>query len=159
MSDDQIAERINEMGYATCRPRQIAPCHYKVNDGMGTILRVLIVVNHLTPSTSHAQIFDVDSTVQVSAFVPASSRAPEKLVPYTAAEMTSGIVVHDVDYDILRGGFSTHSMSDGMVVSVKAAMGQIDKTKFVTPHGEPVYIVNPFPVTKIQRGDGRAVRV
>lgn len=38
-------------------------------------------------------------------------------------------------------------------------MGQIDKTKFVTPHGEPVYIVNPFPVTKIQHGDGRAVRV
>lgn len=63
MSDDQIAKRINEMGYVTCRPRQIAPCYYRINDGTGTILRVLIVMNHLTPSTSHDQIFDVDSTV------------------------------------------------------------------------------------------------
>lgn len=73
--------------------------------------------------------------------------------------MISGIVVHDVDYDILREEFSIYSTSDGTVVNVKAAMGQIDKTKFVTPHGEPVYIVNPFPVTKIQHGDGCAVRV
>lgn len=63
------------------------------------------------------------------------------------------MAVRDVDYDVLREEFSVYSMSDGTAFSAKAAMGQIDKTGFVTPHGEPIYIVNPLPVTKVHHVD------
>lgn len=124
MSDEQIGERISEMDHVTCRPRQIAPCYWKIDGWTGAILRVLIVMSHLTSGTGRAQIFDVDSTVVVSAFVPASSRAPEKFVPYTAAEMISRIVVHDVGYDILREEFSVYSTSDGTIVSARRPWGR-----------------------------------
>ena len=153
MSEDHIVDTINAMGYVTCKPRQIVPSYYKINDGTGTILRVLITVNHLTPRAGREGNFDVNSSIQVGAFVPANSRTQASFVPHTAADTASTIAVRDVDYEVLREGFSVYSMSNGLTMSVKTAMGQIDKTKLVSPHGEPIYIVNPIPVTKI-RHDG-----
>lgn len=153
MAEDQIAKKINSMGYVTCRPLQITPCYYKINDGTGTILCVVIAIHHIAPRAGRAQGFDVDSSLQVSVFTPATNRSPENFVPYSEADLASTIAVRDVDYDVLREEFSVYFMSDGTTLSVKAAMGQIDKTGFVTPHGEPIYIVNPLPVTKIRHVD------
>lgn len=152
MIEDQIAKRINAMGYVTCKPVQITPCYYRINDGTDTILRVLIVINHLTPRAGSARDFDVNSSVQVNAFVPVNRRTPGVFVPYSETDLGSSIDTPDVKYEVLREDFSVYSMSDGTTISVKAAMGQIDRTRFVTPQGEPVYVANPVPVTKIRRG-------
>ena len=152
MTGDEISKRISEMGYVTCKPRRIEPSYYKINDGTRSILRVLIGINHLTPRAGSGRDFDVDSSNQISVFVPESARVPEDHVPHSPADLLAGIVVRDVEYEVLREEFSVYSLSNGMTVSVKAAMGQIDKTRFVTPYGEPIYLVNPFPVTKIQHG-------
>lgn len=77
------------MGYVTCRPLQITPCYYKINDGTGTILRVVIAINHLAPRAGRAQSFDVDSSLQVSVFAPATNRSPENFVPYSEADLAS----------------------------------------------------------------------
>lgn len=71
-------------------------------------------------------------------------------MPYSEADLASSVADRDADYDVLREEFSVYSMSDGTTLSIKAAVGQIDKTGFVAPHGEPTYIVNPLPVTKIR---------
>lgn len=113
----------------------------------------MIGINHLTSRAGSARDFDVDPSIQVNAFVPSNRRAPDVFVPYSVADLASSIDTSDVKYEVLREEFSVYAMSNGTTISVKAAMGQIDKTKFVTPHGEPVYAVNPFPVTKI-RHDG-----
>lgn len=152
MPAEEITEKINAMGYVTCRPVHIAPCYYKINDGTDAILRVLIGINHLAPRAGSARDFDVDSSLQIGVFVPAGNRVPENFVPYSKADLASAIEVQDVEYEVLHEEFSVYSMSNGMTVSVKAAMGQIDKTRFVTQHGEPVYLVNPHPVSKIRHG-------
>lgn len=123
------------------------------------MLRVLIGTTDLTPGTSDAQSFDMGSAVQIGALVPAKNRTPEKFVPHTVAETIPCMAIRGVEHGVLHEEFSTHDASNGITVSVKAAMGQIGKSKFVTPRGEPVYILNPVPVTKIQRDGGRAVRV
>lgn len=148
----EISERIREMGYVACKASRIEPCYYKINDGTGAILRVLIRINHLAPRAGSGRDFDVDSSVQISVFVPESGRVPADHAPPSPADLVAGIAVRDVEYEVLREEFSVYSLSDGTTVSIKAAMGQIDKTKFVTPHGEPIYLTNPLPVTKIRHG-------
>ena len=152
MSEDHIVDMINAMGHVACRPRQIAPGCYKINDGTGTILRVLITVSHLTARAGREGDLDVSSSIQVGAFVPANSRTHASFVPHTAADTASTIAIRDVDYEVLREGFSVYSMSNGPTMGAKAAMGQTGKTKLVSPHGEPIYIVNSVAVTKIRHG-------
>ena len=56
----EIAKGIEGMGYATCTPRLIRPSYYRVNDGTGTIIRVLIVANHVVPATDSPDGFIVN---------------------------------------------------------------------------------------------------
>lgn len=105
----------------------------------------MIVINHLTPRAGSARDFDVDSSVQADAFVPVSRRTPDAFVPYSEADLGSSIDAPDVKYKVLREDFSVYSMSDGTTISVKAAMGQIDRTGLSLRRGSLSTLQIRFP--------------
>ena len=147
--EEEIGNNVKEMGYITLKPRAIYPSYYKLNDG--TIIEAHIHVNYLLPDPLNPQGFAVNSTNLVTAFVPKEKRKPTAFEPYSPAELQSGVIEEDVDYEVLRENFSVYDLSNGLVMSIKTVMGQIRKTKYYSRDGEPIYMVNINPILKIKK--------
>ncbi len=47
--------------------------------------------------------------------------------------------------------YGVHDLSNGVVLSTKAAVGQINETKFFAREGEPAYPVDAGPLVKIKK--------
>ena len=71
--------------------------------------------------------------------------------PFEQSELLSAVTDDDMEPEPLKENFSVYELSNGLVLSVKAVAGQISKTKFFTVDGEPVYIVNTTPISKIKK--------
>lgn len=147
--EEEVNENVREMGYVTLKPRAVYPSYYKLHDG--TIVRALIHINYLIPDPKKPEGFAVNSTNIVSAFVPKEKRRPEAFQPYTPADLQSGIIEDDVDFEVLRENFSVFDLSNSMTLSVKTVVGQIRKTKYYTKDGEPIYIINTNPIVKAKK--------
>lgn len=50
----------------------------------------------------------------------------------------------------LKEDFSEYELSNGLIMSVKAVVSQINKTEYLTPIGEPVYVVKSVSIVKIK---------
>ncbi|MCA2003795.1 MAG: hypothetical protein QXE84_03310 [Candidatus Nitrosotenuis sp.] len=147
--EEEIESWIKEMGYMTVKPRAIYPSYYKLSDG--TVIRALVNINYIIPNPKTPDGFTVNSNNIISAYVPKEKRNPAAFQPYNPAELRSGIIEEDMEAEPLRENFSVYELSNGMVMSVKTVAGQISKTKYFTPDGEPVYIVNINPIVKIKK--------
>ncbi len=147
----EIAKGIEGMGYATCTPRLIRPSYYRVNDGAGTTIRVLFVANHVVPAPDSPDGFTISYSVHISAYVPKENRRPQDFKVGRQDNVASGTTDFDVDCEPLSEDFSVYDSSNGMVVSIKAVAGQINKTEFFTPDGEPAYAVDANPIMKVKR--------
>lgn len=47
--------------------------------------------------------------------------------------------------------FSTYELSNGVLLSIKAVAGQIQKSRKRTEFGEPIYSVNINPIIKFKK--------
>lgn len=146
---EEVDGWIKDMSYVTVTPRTLEPSYYKLKDG--TIIKALIHVNHLIADPRSTQGFAVNSINIVSCYVPKEKRTPAAFQPYNPAELQSGITDDDMEPEPLRENFSVYDLSNGMVLSVKTVAGQISKTKFFTPDGEPVYLVSTTPIVKVKK--------
>lgn len=84
-------------------------------------------------------------------YVPNHLRNPSAFAPYNASELAAGIIEKDVQNHTLREEFSSYVLSNCMILSVKAVLGQIQKTRYFTEQGEPIYSVSINPVYKFKR--------
>lgn len=146
---EEVEGYIKDMMYVTATPRNLQPSFYKLSDG--TIIKALIHVNHLTPDPRTPDGFAINSTNMVVAYVPKEKRNPAAFQPHNDAELQSSITEEDMEPEPLRENFSVYDLSNGMVLSVKTVAGQVNKTKFYTQDGEPLYLVNTTPVVKIKK--------
>ncbi len=149
--EEEILANIRDMGYVTCTPRRIRPSYYKTNDGIGTIICVLIRPNHVVPVTNSPDGFTINHTVQISSFTPKENRRPQKFQEHQPGDVQSGITEVDVDCEPLSEEFSVYDLSNGLVLSMKTVVGQINRTKFFTPEGEPMYTVDANPIIKFKK--------
>lgn len=146
--EEEILSMVQEMGYLTVKPRVVYPSYYKLNDG--TVLKANVNVNAVIQDARNSTQFALNSSNEVIAYVPKLKRRPEAFTQFDPAEMASGITDDDVEFEVLREEFSVYELSNGVTLSVKTVVGQVRKTKFFTPQGEPVYNVNINPIIKFK---------
>jgi len=146
---EEVDGWIKDMEYITVAPRTLEPSFYKLKDG--TIIKALININHLTADPKSPQGFAINSSNTIVCYVPKEKRNPTAFQPYTQDELQGGIIDEDMEPETLRENFSVYDLSNGMVLSVKTVVAQISKTKFYTPSGESVYLVNSTPVVKVKK--------
>lgn len=150
ISEDQILARIHEMGYITLKPMEVNPSYYELKDG--TIIEAGIRIEAVVPDPRQPNGYNVRTSNYAVTYVPRNARNPGGYRPFTAAELATGIVEEDVEIKTLKEKFSSYALSNGMTLSIKAVVAQIQKTRFFTEHGESVYSVNISPVYKFKRG-------
>ncbi len=146
---EEVESNIKDMKYITATPKTLEPSFYKLRDG--TIVKTLIHVNHLIPDPRSPQRFAIYSTNIIVTYVPKEKRNPEAFQSFNVAELQNSIIENDMETEPLRENFSVYDLSNGMTLSVKTVAVQINKTKFYTQDGEPVYLVNITPIVKIKK--------
>lgn len=147
--EEEVLKYIHDMGYVTVKPRVLNPSYYKLSDG--TIIKAIVEIHALLPDPKNPDGFSIVSTNIINAFTPKENRNPAAFVTYTNPQLNEGIVDDDVDYEVLRENFSVYELNNGFVLSVKTVVGQIQKSKFFTRDGEPVYKVNTNPIIKMKK--------
>lgn len=148
---EAMTDSIRKMGYVTVEPKSsLQPSFYRLKDG--TLIQALICVNYLIPDHAAPDGYVASTLTTTVSYVPAENRTPDRHVPFDPSSLTSNILDDDMKPEALTENFNTYSMSNGMTLSVKSAVGQVGKTKFYTVHGEPLYVVSATPVFKITAG-------
>ena len=87
-----------------------------------------------------------------TSYVPQENRHPERFVQFDPSSIPPGIVDQDMEPETLVEEFNSYYMSNGMTMSVKSVVAQVRKTKFYTVQGEPFYLVDAAPITKVTTG-------
>lgn len=147
--EEEIEQEIGNMGYYIARPRKIIPSFYKLGDG--SILKVIVSINHIIQDPRNPNNYVVNSTNLVSSFVPPNNRTPQAFVPYPPSELNVNPINDDLEFDVLQENFTTYDFSNRVVISVKPVVAQVIKTRHFTPEGEPVYSVNLNPIIKMKK--------
>ena len=150
-SAKDIIENIEEMGYMTVEPKgNPKPSFYKVSDG--TVVRVLISINHIISCAEPPHGYGVNWRRSIACYVPKEKRRPELHAHFDPGSIGSNISDYDMEYETLAERFNVYSINSGGTVSVKPSVAQVNKTKFYTNAGEPVYGVIFTPVFKVNKG-------
>ncbi len=147
--EEEIHANVKEMGYVTAKPLKVEPSYYKIIDG--TIIKAIVNIHYLLPDSKSPQGYSINSSDTISAYVPMEKRNPMRFQPYDPAQLRDGVIEEDIETETLRENFSVYELSNDMILSVKTVVGQINKTKFFTQEGEPVYIVNTNPIIKVKK--------
>lgn len=147
--EEEIEQEVVNMGYFMARPRKIIPSFYKLGDG--TILKVIVSINHVIQDPRDRNNFVVNSTNIVSSFVPASNRTPQAFAPYPPSELNVNPINDDLDFEVLQENFTTYDFPNRIVITIKPVLAQVIKTRHFSPEGEPIYSVNLNPIIKMKK--------
>ena len=74
-TEEEIETEIIKKGYIIANPSKIIPSYYKLKDN--TIIKVVVIINHLIPEKNSPENFGINSTNIVSSFVSMENRKPE----------------------------------------------------------------------------------
>jgi|APSaa5957512535_1039671.scaffolds.fasta_scaffold68530_4 hypothetical protein len=130
------------MGYITATPKKfLQPSFYNLPDG--SILSLLIRINHLVIDPFNKNKISVNSVNNVHVFVEKNKRQPQI--------ESSSVLEEDVECITLREEFNVYDLSNGDVMSVKSVVGQVRKLNGYSANGEAIYNVDSQPVIKIKK--------
>ena len=147
--EEEILGYIHEMGYLTIKPKEVLPSFYKLADG--TILEATIIIESIVPDPRQQSGYQIRTRNYSVAYIPKEERKPAEFKPFNHAEILTDVISEDVGVEILREEFSTYELSNGMVLSMKAVVGQIQKSRKRTELGEPIYSININPIYKFKK--------
>ena len=147
--EDEIINEIKSMGYIIATSSKIIPSYYRLKDN--TIIKVIVIINHLIPEKDRPDNFGINSTNIVSTFVPIKERKTESFKSYPLTTNETNIEVQDLEFDVLKEDFTVYDLSNGFILKVKPVLAQVNKTKSFSFDGEPIYTVNIAPIIKITK--------
>ena len=147
--ENEINSKIENMGYILATPSKVIPSYYRLKDN--TILKVIVIINHLIPEKDRPDNFGINFTNIISTFVPMENRKPESFKPYPLTAIESNITEQDLEFEVLYENFTVYNLSNGWTLKVKPVLAQVNKTKLFSVDGEPIYTVNIAPVLKITK--------
>jgi|GEM_PF-3142007 hypothetical protein len=147
--EDEINNEIKSMGYIIATSSKIIPSYYRLKDN--TIIKVIVIINHLIPEKDRPDNFGINSTNIVSTFVPIKERKTESFKSYPLTTNETNIEVQDLEFDVLKEDFTVYDLSNGFILKVKPVLAQVNKTKSFSFDGEPIYTVNIAPIIKITK--------
>ena len=146
---EEIETEIIKKGYIIANPSKIIPSYYKLKDN--TIIKVVVIINHLIPEKNSPENFGINSTNIVSSFVSMENRKPESFKQDPVTTNETNIEVQDLEFEVLKEDFTVYDLSNGYILKVKPVLAQINKTKSFSFDGEPIYTVNIAPIIKITK--------
>jgi hypothetical protein len=149
--ENEINNEIKNMGYILATSSKIIPNYYKLKDN--TILKVIVIINHLIPEKDRPDNLGINSTNIISTFVPIENRKPDLFKPYplTATTNEANIIEQDLEFEVVSENFTVYNLSNGFLLKVKPVLAQVNKTKLFSFDGEPIFTVNIAPVIKITK--------
>lgn len=140
----EIAEHVQAMGYILAVPKSTpVPSYYKLGDG--TILSVLVKINHVLTDASESGTGAINHSTDIHAYVPHRYRPHISTQP----DRPPAIVDQDVECTTLREAFNDYAIGEDITISAKAVVAQVAKTDAYSNAGEPVYSLNVQPVVKV----------
>jgi hypothetical protein len=98
--EDEINNEIKSMGYIIATSSKIIPSYYRLKDN--TIIKVIVIINHLIPEKDRPDNFGINSTNIVSTFVPIKERKTESFKSYPLTTNETNIEVQDLEFDVLK---------------------------------------------------------
>lgn len=148
----EIEKSINDLGYITVISSKIEPSYYKLEDN--TIIKATIHVDYVKKVKKDSKSPDgylVQSANTSMCYVPSETLQENAFQPYTQEDLMKGVIEEDIPVETLRENFSVYKFSNGMTMSIKTIVTQVSRTKFFTPNGESIYMINQSPVLKIKQ--------
>ena len=134
------------MGYHTISYTTIRPSYYRLSDG--TIISALTIPNYFLGDTTER--LSGGSVNVANSYVPQRLRMPEKYDP-NQPHTPNQIIERDMDFKALKEDYSVYTLNNGIKVSIRTVVSQIDKTDLVSPLGEPIYNIQIQPVIKVKQ--------
>lgn len=139
-----IMDLVRDMGYIVAIPKSTpTPSYYQLGDG--TILSVLIKVNHLVTDSPQSGEGAINHSTEIQVFAP--NRHKSRRIP--SQNQQPNIIDQDIACTTIKEEFNDYLVGKNIIVSAKAVVGQIAKTDTYNNEGEPVYSINVQPVIKV----------
>jgi hypothetical protein len=94
-------------------------------------------------------LFGVDQITGIAS-LPEKLRGPPSTQKYSPEELSKNIEIEDLEFKTLKDNWNVYRLSDGLTVSIKCEVTQINKTRLFNEFGEPIYTVNITPLFKVK---------
>jgi len=107
-SIETIENRIKQMGYLIIKTIKTSPSYYELNDG--SILEALIRIDSVVKDKNNPLGFFVNSSNFTKVYSGAENRDPAKFTDFTPADLMSGIIEQDVEFNELLSEFSEYHL-------------------------------------------------
>jgi hypothetical protein len=120
---------------------------YEVEDG--TRLRARVVLKTVIKFEDGRYLFGVEQITGI-AFLPEKLRGPPSTQKYSPEELSKNIEIEDLEFKTLKENWNVYRLSDGLTVSIKCAVTQINRTRLFNELGEPIYTVNITSLFKVK---------
>ena len=144
LNNTDVEKLIRSMGYISATPKSTpTPSYYKLEDG--TILSVLINVNHVLMDTPKSGGGIINHGTDIRVYVPNRYKTNKTTQP----DRSPAIVNQDIGCTPLREEFNNYTVDNNVTISVKAVVGQVVKMDAHNNVGEPVYNIDVQPVIKV----------
>jgi len=91
-------------------------------------------------------------TVTVITNVPENLKGPPSTRAYSPEELSSSIVVDEVEYNILSEEWNEYVVEDGTKIRIKDTVTKVSRTNKCDQGGNPVYIVQHSTLVGVKPG-------
>lgn len=150
MNLTDIENKINSFGYFLPKVKKLSPSYYQLNDG--TIIEAIVKIETILEGKDNPDGFILRSSNEVRSYVPKEIRDPSKHENVQLNDLSIGIIEQDVESKELLTPFSEYELSNG-TLSVRTIVNQINKTKYFSAEGEPIYSVSLTPIIKYKKNE------
>jgi hypothetical protein len=120
---------------------------YEIEDG--TRLRARVVLKTVIKFGDGRYLFGVEQITGI-AFLPEKLRGPPSTQKYSPEELSKNIEIEDLEFKTLKENWNVYRLSDGLTVSIKCEVTQINRTRLFNELGEPIYTVNMTSLFKVK---------
>ena len=120
---------------------------YEIEDG--TRLRARVVLKTVIKFGDGRYLFGVEQITGI-AFLPEKLRGPPSTQKYLPEELSKNIEIEDLEFKTLKENWNVYRLSDGLTVSIKCEVTQINRTRLFNELGEPIYTVNITSLFKVK---------
>lgn len=145
----EIEKLKNDMGYITILSSTIESSYFKLENG--TMIKTFVYLDNVKKDPKSPNGYAVDASLSSNCYVPLEHLLPDLFEPFPTNQLNVKIIEEDIPFETIRDNFSVYNMSNGMTISIKPVIAQIDKTRFFKPTGEPIYFVRQTPLIKIKK--------
>jgi hypothetical protein len=135
---------IQEYGYLDFIVIKEGWSEYKLENG--SVVRVRHILQKVIKEESGLSI---NATTTVSVFSPPELKGSPSLKAYIPQELESSIVEENLEFETIKEDWNEYELEDKTKLYVKPVLTVISKTDKYDSYGEPLYLTQVHPLTKV----------